>query len=257
MNAFKKYLYAFLRFYFFACVVRPLLLFFCGVGIRRKGNLPTKGPAIICANHNSHLDTLVLMSEFSLSALSKVRPVAAKDYWIDNGSFRRWFAEHIIRVVPIVRRLSSTPSLSQSPNFKADTKEHDLFERTRQGKVLEILKPVIKALRENAIVIFFPEGTRGNGDENTKPFKRGISYLVEQLREVPVYPVFLHGLGKVLPKGDCVPVPFCIDGFVGAPIKFTDTKENFMMELHNAMECLREEGSFLTWENVHDDFSNV
>lgn len=51
----------FLRWLFFGVLMRFLITILFGVNIRYRSRLPRKGPAIIVANHNSHLDTLVLV----------------------------------------------------------------------------------------------------------------------------------------------------------------------------------------------------
>jgi hypothetical protein len=61
--------------------------------------------------------------------------------------------------------------------------------------------------------------------------------------------VFLHGLGKALPRGDFLLVPFFIDLFVGEPLAIDrDDKDAFMAELDRRMQALAAEGQFPAWE---------
>ncbi|WP_038034816.1 lysophospholipid acyltransferase family protein [Thermopetrobacter sp. TC1] len=212
----------FLRWLFFAVVVRALVLLVLGMNVRHRERLPGKGPAIVVANHNSHLDTLVLMSLFPLRLLPHLRPVAAMDYFLRNR-FLAWFAQEIIGIVPIAR---GRPKKGEDP-----------------------LAPVTAALNRGEILILYPEGTRGE-PERMSTFKKGIARLAERAPDVPVVPVYLHGLGKALPKGDFVLVPFFCDVFVGTPLRYKECKERgaFMQALMARMNALAAEGHFPPWE---------
>lgn len=172
---------------FFALFVRPLVLIISGVHVVGKEKLPLEGPCIIAANHNSHLDTMVLMSLFPLSKINQVKPVAAADYFMKNKYFA-WFSQNIIGIIPLKRR---------------PTKEEG-----------HPLLGVTKALENSDIVIVFPEGSRGVPEE-MGTFKTGIAHLAKAFPHTPVIPIYIHGAGKALPKGEALFVPFIIDVHIG------------------------------------------
>jgi len=210
----------FLRFLFFTLIVRTIVLFVLGLNIRHRERLPKKGPAIIVANHNSHLDTLVLMTLLTPKLLPKVQPVAAADYFLRNKLFA-WFALNIIGIIPI--------------------------KRTREDRTADPLAPIVKALEQGQILIFFPEGSRGEAEQFTE-FKTGIARLAGRCPDVPVIPVYLHGLGKALPKGEAVLVPFFCDVFVGESLAWTGDRSGYMNLLSASLHKLADEGQFPAWE---------
>ncbi len=192
-----------LRGLFFLLIVKPFLLLALGMNVRRRDRLPTAGPALIVANHNSHLDALVLMGLLPWRLLFHTRPVASAEYFLSNR-WRAWFANHVIGIIPVA---------------------------TSGGRSrAEILGPVRDALATGDIVIFFPEGTRGAPEQLGK-LKTGIVWLAQQLPTTPICPVYLHGLGKVLPKGDWLPVPFFCDAWVSEPLYWRGDQGEFMAAL--------------------------
>jgi 1-acyl-sn-glycerol-3-phosphate acyltransferase len=96
-------------------------------------------------------------------------------------------------------------------------------------------------------VIVFPEGSRGE-PERVGEFKSGVAHLARRYPELPFYPVFLHGLGKSLPRGEALLVPFFCDVFVGEPLLWNGNKAKFMEELTCRMTALAAEGHFPPWQ---------
>jgi 1-acyl-sn-glycerol-3-phosphate acyltransferase len=209
-----------LRLLFFALIVRPLLLLILGLHVRRRESLPERGPAVIVANHNSHLDVLVLMTLFPLRLLPQVRPVAARDYFL-RDRLLAWFSLHIIGIIPMERRVT--------------------------GAHEDPLAGVSDAVERGDIVIVFPEGSRGE-PERLGEFKTGVAHLARRHPRLLFFPVFLHGLGKALPRGEALLVPFFSDVFVGQPLCWSGDKARFMEELTSRMSALAAEGHFPPWE---------
>ena len=184
-------------------VAYPVVLLWLGLLVRNRKKLPLKGPAIIAANHNSHLDILALYSLFPLGLIPRVRPVAAADYFLRH----RWLAWFSLRVVGIVPVIRSVNHAHKDP-----------------------LADCYAALERGEILVIFPEGSRGDAEVLTR-LKSGIWHLTRRYPKVAVTPVFMHGLGRSMPKGALIPLPLFVDIFVGDEVQHNEDKHKFMHRL--------------------------
>jgi 1-acyl-sn-glycerol-3-phosphate acyltransferase len=210
----------------FWLLVRPLVAVVLGLNVRHRERLPRHGPAILAANHNSHLDTLVLMALLPARLLPRARPVAAADYFLSSRPVA-WFSLQVLGILPV---------------------ERGGARREPGGDPLAAAR---EALGGGDLVLLFPEGSRGD-PERLAAFKSGLAHLAKACPEVPVVPVFLHGLGKSLPRGAVLPVPFFCDVFVGEPLYGGDERwggdhRAFMAGFTERLGELAGEGRFAEW----------
>ena len=228
MKALNDFLRPWLRRLFAVTVAWPICLVVLGMNIRHRNRLPLKGPAIVTPNHNSHLDTAAMLTIFPLSVIPQVRPVAAADYFLKSG-LMSWFSQNLVGIIPIARKRpnSGNAAAGEAAGVEADP-----------------LQGCYDALERGEILIIFPEGTRGE-PEQMQELKSGVAVLASKYPAVPVVPVFMHGLGKSMPKGTFIPVPFFVDVNIGQPMCWNDDssggdKRAFMAEMSSRMKILSE-----------------
>ena len=200
-----------LRTLFTLCIVGPVLWLWLGLRIRHRDRLPIRGPAIIVANHNSHMDVFALLSLFPLRRQASIHPVAAADYFLRNKAMA-WFALNILNIIPISRKGGETNPLAQCE----------------------------QALRDGKILILFPEGTRGEPGK-LSPLKSGLWHLSQRVPDVPIIPVWLRGTEHVMAKGNRIPLPLFIDVNIGRALRFHDDKHRFMDELRQQLLLLQQQ----------------
>jgi 1-acyl-sn-glycerol-3-phosphate acyltransferase len=207
------------RLAFLTLLARPLAMFLTGADVIDRERLPRSGPAIIAANHNSHVDTLLLLTIFPARQMSRLRPVAAADYFL-RGPLIGWFSRTLVGIVPV--------------------------SRLGAGRE-DVLAPARQALMDGDIVIIFPEGTRGPGTDELGPLKSGVARLAAAFPDAPVTPVWLEGAGRVLPKGALLPAPMNCTVLVGEPIRWTGEKTVFLEALRDSLESLRKRAPPQRW----------
>lgn len=215
-----RWLYALCRRLFVVLIAWPVVLLWLGLTVRHPQRLPQRGPAVIIANHNSHLDLLVLLTLLPFRLLPRLRPVAAADYFFRNRGLRfiaRWF----LGLIP-VQRGGATRGDGESG-----------------GDPLRLCR---EALAAGDILLLFPEGTRGEPETLSK-LKPGLWHLLRDTPELPVIPLYLQGLGKSMPKGEWIPIPFFVDAYVGRPLPYDPDKARYLQTLESCFSVLATKGA--------------
>ncbi|MBX2860402.1 MAG: 1-acyl-sn-glycerol-3-phosphate acyltransferase [Vampirovibrio sp.] len=211
-----------LRILFFIFFIKPLLLVLVGLNVFGRQHLPSK-PFILVANHNSHLDALALMNLFPLHRIAKIRPVAAQDYFT-TSPILNWFSTVLMNILPIPR--------------KGITKTNNP------------LTKMSDALDQGYSLIVFPEGSRGE-PEVMESFRSGVGHLIQKHPNIPVVPVYMRGMGRSLPRGELILIPFFCDIVIGKPQHFTGERPGIVQSVEAAVKKLEEEHSQMFWE--HDN----
>jgi 1-acyl-sn-glycerol-3-phosphate acyltransferase len=183
---------------FIAWLVRLL------TGVRLLTSVPHgTGPAIYFSNHASHMDFVVVWSALPASVREMTSPAAAEDYW-GKTPLRRRIACDLFQAILIPRQ---------------DVKRHN--------NPVELLGTGLEAGRS---IILFPEGTRSLSLE-TAEFKSGLYHLAKRYPEIPLVPVYLENLSRILPKGSHLPVPLIAQARFGSPIQLlnNESKPDFLL----------------------------
>lgn len=133
-----------------------------------------QGPAIFAPNHQSHMDTPVLMSGLPETIQNNLYFGAAADRWFVKGKrkliLQPWYQSLGLGTFPIVRGGGS--------------------------KALDYAKWLID---QQCNLCIFPEGTRSTSDELGQ-FRHGVSIMAIE-KQIPVVPVVLKGLRELRAKG--------------------------------------------------------
>lgn len=165
-----------------------------------RDDLPQQ--AVFYANHSSHLDFVTLWSVLPERLRSRVRPIAAKDYW--STGIRHRFAVGVFRAYLVDRGGNGSGRAKTSSGVSP---------RSTGGQIDDM----VAILQAGDSLIIFPEGTRGDGEQVAR-FHAGLYKLAEAMPDVPVIPVRLHNLGRMMPKGAAVPVPLLAQVSFGEPL---------------------------------------
>ena len=144
-----------------------------------KENLPKETSAIICPNHVHALDSAVII------AMNKRKiNVLAKEELFKNG-FIRWIAD-LFGIYPV----------------------------KRDNKSMESIKISLKLLKNNELLMIFPEGTRNGMAKGVKPKDGAVKLAIKA--NVPIIPVGIQGNFKLFRK---------VKVNIGKPLYYSEYKE--------------------------------
>lgn len=180
----------------------PFTKIFAHMKVTGRENLEgIDGPAIYVANHQSHLDTPVVLAALSRRLRYQVAPAMWKEYFDahffpEQHSFReRWTSTILYRLVTTLFNAFPIPQVELG---------------TRQA-----LRYMGELVEEGWSVLIFPEGERTQTGEIGKFFP-GVGIIAARMH-LPVVPIRLEGLDRVLPRHARWPKPGPVEVRIGSP----------------------------------------
>jgi long-chain acyl-CoA synthetase len=155
----------------------------CHLRVTGLEHVPIHGPFIICSNHQSYVDPLILSSVLSWQVFRAGFAVGTSDIF-GSGPMRT--------LAPWLRVVVVDPDSNLIPAMRAGA----------------------SGLRHGRVLVLYPEGERSI-DGKPKTFKKGAAILSIHL-QVPIVPVAIEGFHELWPRGK----PF--QGFVPLQMMFGD-----------------------------------
>lgn len=171
---------------YYACHAMTRLSGLIGWRLRCYGqpNFPSQGGGLICANHQSHLDPVLIgsccprrMNFLAKKSLFKFRPFGMLIDFLD--------------AIPL----------------------------EREGIGIAGIKESIRRLRRGELLLIFPEGAR-TFDGQLTPFLPGATSVAKR-SQVPLIPVAIDGTFQAWPRSQSLPSPGTVVVCVDQPIPFS------------------------------------
>jgi 1-acyl-sn-glycerol-3-phosphate acyltransferase len=181
-----------------------------GAQARWIGCAPAAVQRIYFGNHTSHADFALIWASLPYDLRVRTRPVAGADYW-EKGRTRQYIIHEVLRGV--------------------------LIERAAGARTQDPIDVIVAALDLGDSLIVFPEGTRNTTDDALLPFKSGLYRVACRRPDVQLVPVWMENLGRVLPKGEIIPVPLLCSINFGTPLQLRpgEEKDEFLWRTRQAL----------------------
>ena len=173
----------------FELYCKTLFTLYCPLQVQGRENIP-EPPFIFCSNHNSHMDTGVLMRCSGLP-VKNFGMMAASDYFFENKS-RKFFLGSLMNLIPVNRKSTYKNIVEAMAACREFTKDR------------------------NRNIIIYPEGTRSLTGQ-IQSFKHGAALISAELK-LPIVPVYIKGTYDSMPKGKSFMKPRRLHAVIGLPI---------------------------------------
>ena len=173
---------------------RNFLKIIIGLKYKNRNILKKKKQFILIANHNSHMDTMAIMSSIPTRYIHRVHPIAAADFF-GGSNLKEKLMRYMVNATLIPRK------------------------RAESIEDVDPIQVMSNLIEKGRSIIVYPEGSRGTPGVMTD-FKKGIGYLIIKNPHVDVIPVYLAGIHKTLPKGKNLILPYNCEIIFGDTIKY-------------------------------------
>ena len=179
----------------------PLFRHYISLSIAGLRNLESAAPPVIfAANHTSHLDTVALTAALPTEWQASLAPAVRQQHFFPSGEKPELGRRIRLRALYyLCCGLFNAYPLSQEP-----------------GQIRDALRYTGELVQAGHCPLVYPEG-RLTPDGSLQPFQAGIGLMSLRL-DVPVVPVFLHGLFDVMSLHDSWPRRGSVHVEFGSPI---------------------------------------
>jgi len=181
------------------------------------------GPVVFAANHQSHLDTPVILSVLPGAWRARVAPAMAKEFFKAH-----FFPEGFTRRQVLTNRLNYYLAAFFFNTFPLPQ---------REAGARQTLRYIGEVTGADYSVLLFPEGIRTDRGE-IKPFRPGVGMIGARLG-LPVVPVRLEGVDKVLHTSWKMAKPGPVSVTFGPPMRLSgDNYADLALQVEKAVRDL-------------------
>jgi long-chain acyl-CoA synthetase len=209
-----------------SAVFLPLARMLAQARISGQGHLVSlEGPVIFAPNHQSHLDTPLILSALPSRYRYRVAPAMWKEYFDAHFSPGRHTRYEWLRDSSLYWLVTLFFNTFPVPQTEVGA-----------GQSLRYLGDLVS---DNWSILFFPEGERTEAGE-IKPFLPGIGLIAARL-QIPVVPIRLRGVEKVLHRQAHWPRPGRVEIVFGPPLDLKGKGEDYAAlakQVHEAVLAL-------------------